>query len=200
MGGCHLLEKQGQGERFSLWWESDLGMLGPDSCPLLSWRVGSDVARWVLPIDESASLMALWTCVSGPTKIAAASLWFWGRTPWMRAILQRSKRSRWKKSSSTKGSTTVTAITSMTLVWPRLTEVHLWTSGLEKQWFSWLLSCSPDEAEGQTWEVCWGDHCCRDGLPAAASAPSPARSHLWDLRIREGETRYSKTRSASWKH
>lgn len=36
MGGYHLLEKQGQGERFSLWWESDLGMLGPDSCPLLS--------------------------------------------------------------------------------------------------------------------------------------------------------------------
>lgn len=190
MGGCHLLAKQGQGERFPMWRESDLGMLGLDSCPLLSWWVGSDAAHWFLANAESASLMALWTCVSDPTKRAAASLWFWGRTPWMRVILQWSKRSRWKKSSSTKGSTTVRAITTMTSVWPCLPEVHLWTSGLEKQRFPWLLSCSPCEAEGQTWEVCRGEHCCRNSLPAAASAPSPAWSHLWDLWIREGETRY----------
>lgn len=57
LGRCHFLAKQEQGECFSVWRESDLGMLGPDRCPLLSWRVGSDATHCIAAGAESARLI-----------------------------------------------------------------------------------------------------------------------------------------------
>lgn len=157
VGRCHILAQRDQGEGFPLRGQSDLILLGPHSCPLLPWRVGSEVTHcnssrcWGTGHWSDLWLLFQFSHQEPPLLCCPGEKCSEWKRPDYGANVQGGGNHRPRRVRQQWGEL------QQRHRYEHLKMVQYWCCDVIKALTPLQLSCSPAEAEGQRWEVRRGE-------------------------------------------